>query len=81
MEHPQPYIIAKTSTMAELLCFYITFHGHFCGKIGYAIQVGFALCDCQLLTNSSMSSNSWVVATMPSLNLSTHVLANKVHSM
>ncbi len=29
MEHPRPYIIAKTSTMAELLRSCITFRGHF----------------------------------------------------
>ncbi len=61
MEHLQPYIIAKTSTMVELLHFCITFRGHFCGKINYAIQTGFALCDCQFLTNNSMSSSSWSV--------------------
>ncbi len=58
MEHLQPYIIAKTSTMAELLCSCITFCGHFCGKISYAIQAGFAFCDCQFSANSLVSGSS-----------------------
>jgi len=45
--------------MVELLCSYIIFRGHFCGKINYEIHVGFALCDCQFLTNSLMSGNNY----------------------
>jgi len=58
MEHPRPYIIAKTSTMAELLRFCITFCGHFCEKISYAIQAGFAFYDCQFLANNLVSGTS-----------------------
>jgi len=44
--------------MAELLRSCITFRGHFCGKISYAIQAGFALCDCQFSASSSVSGSS-----------------------
>jgi len=58
MEHLQPYNIAKTSTMAKLLRSCITFRGHFCGEINYAIQAGFAFYDCQFSANNLVLGNS-----------------------